>query len=148
MLKVNAVTHTDIVSESMDLAEMILQSQQFQQYEAAKSALRRDIEAQEMIWEFNKRKEEYEEVQRFGKYHPDYSRVSKEVRELKRKIDLYEPVALFKKAEKELETLLNDVSLIIAHAVSKSIKVPTGNPFFDSMSCSGGCGSGGKCGCK
>ncbi|RXI98127.1 YlbF family regulator [Anaerobacillus alkaliphilus] len=148
MLKLNAVTTTDIVSESLNLAEMIVQSQQFKQYEAAKTALRSDIEAQEMIWNFNKRKDEYEEVQRFGKYHPDYSRVSKEVRELKRKIDLCEPVALFKKSEKDLETLLNDVSLIIAHAVSKTIKVPTGNPFFDSMSCSGGCGTGGKCGCK
>ncbi|MCT8139048.1 YlbF family regulator [Anaerobacillus sp. CMMVII] len=142
------VTQTDILAQSFTLAEMIIQSQQFKQYEAAKSALRRDIDAQEMIWEFNKRKDEFEEVQRFGKYHPDYSRVSKEVRELKRKLDLYEPIALFKKSEKELEELLNEVSLIVAHSVSKTIKVPTGNPFFDSMSCSGGCASGGGCGCK
>lgn len=146
MLK--AVTHTDIISNSLTLAEMVLQSEQFKQYEIAKSALRRDIEAEEMIWKFNKRKDEFEEVQRFGKYHPDYSRVSKEVRELKRELDLYEPIALFKKAEKELEDLLNEVSLIIAHAVSENIKVPTGNPYFDSMSCSGGCASGGGCGCK
>lgn len=142
------VTHTDIISNSLTLAEMIIKSQQFSQYEAAKSTLRRDIDAQEMIWDFNKRKDDFEEVQRFGKYHPDYSQVSKEVRELKRKLDLYEPIAQFKKAEKELEELLNEVSLIVAHAVSKSIKVPTGNPYFDAMSCSGGCGSGGGCGCK
>lgn len=145
---VNTVTTTDIIAESLVLAEMILHSEQFKQYEAAKSTLRRDIYAQEQIWEFNKRKDEFEEVQRFGKYHPDYHRISKEVRELKRKIDLYEPIASFKKSEKQLEELLNEVSLLIAHAVSKTIKVPTGNPFFDSMSCSGGCGSGGKCGCK
>jgi cell fate (sporulation/competence/biofilm development) regulator YlbF (YheA/YmcA/DUF963 family) len=142
------VTRTDILSNSLTLAEMIIKSQQFFQYEAAKSTLRRDIIAQEMIWDFNKRKDDFEEVQRFGKYHPDYSQVSKEVREFKRKLDLYEPIAQFKKAEKELEELLNEVSMIVAHAVSKSIKVPTGNPYFDAMSCSGGCASGGGCGCK
>ena len=146
MLK--TVTHTDIISQSLTLAEMILQSEQYKQYEAAKSALRRNVDAQEMIWEFNKRKDDFEEVQRFGKYHPDYSRVSKEMREFKRKLDLYEPIALFKKSEKDLEELLNEVSAIVAHAVSKSIKVPTGNPYFDSMSCSGGCSTGGGCGCK
>ncbi|MEH7107983.1 YlbF family regulator, partial [Bacillus sp. JJ1764] len=31
-------------------------------------------------------------------------------------------------------------------AVSENIKVPTGNPFFDSGHGSG-CGSGGSCGC-
>ncbi len=146
MLK--AVTQTDIISESLTLAEMILQSEQYKQYEMAKQAVKSDLDAQEMIWEFNKRKNDFEEVQRFGKYHPDYSRVSKEVRELKRKLDLYDPIAEFKKSEKQLDELLNEVSLIVAHAVSEKIKVPTGNPFFDSMSCSGGCGSGGSCGCK
>ncbi len=144
----HVVTQTDIITQALTLAEMIIQSQQFKQYQASKCALQRDIHAQEMIWEFNKCKDEYEEAQRFGDYYPDYQRLEKEVRELKRRLDLYQPIALYKKSEKDLEQLLNEVSLIIAHAVSKSIKVPTGNPFFDSMSCSSGCSSGGNCGCK
>ncbi|OIJ09784.1 regulator [Anaerobacillus arseniciselenatis] len=142
------VTHTDIISESLTLAEMILKSEQYKQYEIAKQAVKSDIDAQEMIWEFTKRKNDFEEVQRFGKYHPDYDRVSKEVRELKRKLDLYDPIAKFKKSEKQLDELLSEISLMVAHAVSEKIKVPTGNPFFDSMSCGGGCGTGGSCGCK
>lgn len=145
MLK--TVTHTDIISESMTLADMIIQSQIYHEFDLAKEALQRDLAGQEMIWELMKRKEDFEEVERFGKYHPDYSRVSKEARELKRKLDLYEPIANFKKKEKELETLLNELSLIVAYSVSDTIKVPTGNPFFDAMSCSGGCSTGGSCGC-
>lgn len=145
MLK--TVTHTDIISESMTLADMIIQSQIYHEFDLAKEALQRDLAGQEMIRELMKRKEDFEEVERFGKYHPDYSRVSKEARELKRKLDLYEPIANFKKKEKELETLLNELSLIVAYSVSDTIKVPTGNPFFDAMSCSGGCSTGGSCGC-
>ncbi|OIJ17725.1 regulator [Anaerobacillus alkalidiazotrophicus] len=146
MLKV--ATHTEIITDSMTLADMILQSEQYHKYKSTKKALQMDFTAEEMIWEFNKLKDKFEEVQRFGKYHPDYANVSKEVREMKRKLDLYDPIASFKKAEKQLEELLNEISLIIAHAVSDKIKVPTGNPFFDSMSCGGGCGAGGSCGCK
>jgi cell fate (sporulation/competence/biofilm development) regulator YlbF (YheA/YmcA/DUF963 family) len=92
-------------------------------------------------------KDSYEEVQRFGKYHPDYDKVSTEIRQVKREIDLLPSISAFKKAEKELEALLNEISEVIARTVSDTIKVPTGNPFFDNMSCSGGCGSGGGCSC-
>lgn len=145
---IKTVTNTDILTQSYVMAEMVLASEIYMQYKNTKAIVQSDIQAQEMIWDFNKRKDEFEEVQRFGKYHPDYNRVSKEVRELKRNLDLYDPIAQFKKAEKQLDELLSEISLIVAHAVSDKIKVPTGNPFFDSMSCSGGCGSGGSCGCN
>lgn len=145
MLK--TITQTDTILESMTLSDMIIQSDIYHEYIDAKGTLHRDLTAQELIWDFSKRKEDFDEVQRFGKYHPDYSRVSKEVREIKRKLDLYEPIADFKKKEKRLDELLIEVSSIIAYAVSENIKVPTGNPFFDSKSCSGGCSTGGSCGC-
>ncbi|WNF35575.1 YlbF family regulator [Bacillaceae bacterium IKA-2] len=141
------VTEMDTILESMALSDMIIQSDIYHEYIEAMDTLYKDLTAQQLIWDFSKRKDDFEEVERFGKYHPDYRRVSKEVRELKRKLDLYEPIANFKKMENQLEGLLIEVSSIIAHAVSEDIKVPTGNPFFDAMSCSGGCSTGGSCGC-
>jgi cell fate (sporulation/competence/biofilm development) regulator YlbF (YheA/YmcA/DUF963 family) len=138
----------DILDQADILTSMILQSETFAQYKSCKHRLRQNSEAQSLMHKFVKMKEQYEEVQRFGKYHPDYTKVSTEVRELKRTVDLQEDVAAFKKAERELEELLNQVGRIIADSVSKLIKVPTGNPFFDAISCSGGCGSGGSCGCS
>ncbi|MET3505159.1 YlbF family regulator [Halalkalibacter oceani] len=137
----------ELMEETDALSQAILLSEPFSEYKRAKNELQEDKEAQECIRRFNAVKEQYEDVQRFGKYHPDYKRISTEIRERKREMDVMPTVVAFKKAERELESLLNEVSEIIAHAVSPTIKVPTGNPFFDSMSCSGGCGSGGSCSC-
>ncbi|MCM3713077.1 YlbF family regulator [Alkalihalobacillus oceani] len=137
----------ELMEETDALSQAILLSEPFSEYKRAKNELQEDKEAQECIRRFNAVKEQYEDVQRFGKYHPDYKRISTEIRERKREMDVMPTVVAFKKAERELESLLNEVSEIIARAVSPTIKVPTGNPFFDSMSCSGGCGSGGSCSC-
>ncbi|TSB46303.1 YlbF family regulator [Alkalicoccobacillus porphyridii] len=141
------IQEMELLEETQLLADVIIQSETFVEYMEAKKQLSGNEEAQRLIADFNRKKEQHEEVQRFGRYHPDYDQVSKDIRELKRKMDKHEYVKVFKKAEKELEGLLNEVSGIIAHSVSDTIKVPTGNPFFDSMSCSGGCGSGKGCSC-
>lgn len=138
---------SDVLFKANELTEMLLQSEAFLQYRELQQQLREDKEAQRLIKQFNEWKERYEEVERFGVYHPDYKMVSTEVRQAKRTLDLHEVVANFKKAELELEEWLNEVSRLIASAVSASIKVPTGNPFFDQSGCSG-CGSGGGCACK
>ncbi|MFA8437610.1 YlbF family regulator [Pueribacillus sp. YX66] len=138
----------EVIENSELLATYIAQSEIAINYKRTKKALNEDVDAQLLIAQFIQMKEKYEEVQRFGKYHPDFHNVSKEMRELKRKLDLHESIAQFKKAEAGLEQLLNEVSRIIADAVSPHIKVPTGNPFFDNRSCQGGCGVGGSCGCR
>jgi len=136
-----------LFEESLSLAEMVSNSSIAIAYRESKNILEQDTEAQNMIARFAQIKEKYDEVQRFGKYHPDYHTVSTEIRTFKRELDFHEKIAQFKKAERELEKLLMECSRIIADSVSEQIKVPTGNPFFDESSCSGGCGSGGSCGC-
>jgi cell fate (sporulation/competence/biofilm development) regulator YlbF (YheA/YmcA/DUF963 family) len=136
-----------LLEESMLLAEMVSKSSIAQIYRSSKYLLEKDKNAQKLIDDFSEMKEKYDEVQRFGKYHPDFHKISSEVRTLKRELDFHDTIAAFKKAEKELENLLIECSRILAYSVSEQIKVPTGNPFFDESSCSGGCGSGGSCGC-
>ncbi|UII57291.1 YlbF family regulator [Cytobacillus spongiae] len=135
-----------ILERAEQLAGFILQSEVVENYRLCLAKLQ-NKDTQGKIAEFSKAKELYEEVQRFGKYHPDYKKVMMDIRVLKREVDLDENVANFKVAENELQAMLDEVSMIIGHSVSKNVKVPTGNPFFDS-SCSGGCGSGGSCGCS
>lgn len=135
---------TNILLETDQLARLIVQSEEAKQFQLTKKNLAQDMEAQKLIKEFIEKKEQYEEVERFGKFHPDYKRIKTEMREAKRRLDLNAQVAQFKKAERELENILNDVSKIIANAVSEQIKVPTGNPFWDTQGCGGkGCGKGG-----
>jgi cell fate (sporulation/competence/biofilm development) regulator YlbF (YheA/YmcA/DUF963 family) len=136
------------IQESAEiLAAQILQSDVAEEYRRCLYKLQSDKDTQHKVREFNKMKELYEEVQRFGRYHPDYKRVMKEIRELKRDMDMDENVAGFRRAEKDLQELLDQVSVLIGRSVSENVKVPTGNPFFDSA-CGGGCGSGGSCGCS
>jgi cell fate (sporulation/competence/biofilm development) regulator YlbF (YheA/YmcA/DUF963 family) len=138
----------EILEKAEELASMILHSDIADDYRKCLYTLQNDPVAQNLISEFTRCKERYEEVQRFGKYHPDYKVVSKDIRELKRAVDLNKTIFAFKKAENNLQAVLDEISVQLGTAISEHIKVPSGNPYFDSMSCGGGCGSGGGCGCK
>lgn len=137
-----------ILENAEQIAKMINQSEIAAYYRSCLDKLKKSENTQKKIRDFVQMKEKYEEVQRFGSYHPDYKKVTKELREVKRVLDLDEHVAEFRRAENELQSLLDEVSVIIGRAVSDNIKVPVGNPFFDSLSNCGGCGSGGSCGCS
>ncbi|WP_075981042.1 YlbF family regulator [Bacillus massilinigeriensis] len=137
-----------ILDEANELAKMILESDVAENYRTHLYRMKTNKSTQQKIQAFVKMKDLYEEVQRFGRYHPDYKKVMMSIRETKREMDLDEHVANFKKAENDLQSLLDEVSVIVGHSVSEHIKVPTGNPFFESSCSSGGCGSGGSCGCS
>ena len=139
----------ELLDESDHVANMVLQSDVAENYRQCLYRLNKDSHAQALIAEFVKIKEQYEDVQRFGKYHPDYKTITRQVRDVKRQVDLHATIAAFKKAVSELQKLLDEISVILGQAVSEHVKVPTGNPFFDTgSSCGGGCGSGGSCGCS
>jgi cell fate (sporulation/competence/biofilm development) regulator YlbF (YheA/YmcA/DUF963 family) len=138
-----------LLDEAEQLASLVLKSEPAEEYRRSFYRLKNDKDAQQLISQFAKTKDLYEDVQRFGKYHPDYRKISKDMRDIKRELDLNQSVFNFKKAENELQALLDEISVQVGQAVSVNIKVPTGNPFFDTgSSCGGGCGSGGGCGCK
>lgn len=143
------IESVNLIDEAELLGSLVVESEIAEDYRRTLNTLNKDKSAQKVIAKFVEIKDLYEDVQRFGKYHPDYKEITKAMREAKRELDLHDAVIAFKKAEKELQTLLDEISAELGRAVSQHIKVPTGNPFFDTgSSCGGGCGSGGGCGCK
>jgi cell fate (sporulation/competence/biofilm development) regulator YlbF (YheA/YmcA/DUF963 family) len=142
------IERMEILDSADELSQWILNSDVAENYRKSLYKLRNNNETQRKIQIFTRMKESYEEVQRFGRYHPDYKTVMKEIRELKRDMDMDDNVAEFRRAENELQDLLDKVSQIIGYSVSKNVKVPTGNPFFSGSSCGGGCGTSGGCGCS
>ena len=138
----------EILQKAEELALMISQSEIGENYFVCLYKLQNDAVAQEKIQSFVSMKERFEEVQRFGKYHPDYKYVNLETRTRKREMDMHPSVIAFKQAENKLQEVLDEISFIVAQAVSPHIKTPGGNPFFESGCSSGGCGSGGSCGCS
>ena len=140
-----------ILDEADVLSAMILSSEQAQNLRVAYQSVYENPALVEQIRAFSRLKEHYEDVQRFGKYHPDYHIIMKRIREEKRALDLNEAIAQLKLAENDYQDLLDEVSLLIGKSVSDAVKVPVSNAFFaaSASSCStGGCGSGGSCGCS
>ena len=138
-----------ITDSAEELSRMILQSEQAEQYRQAYHAVYDNKELADEIIAFARLKDLYEEVQRFGKYHPDYKDVMKRIRVDKRKLDMNEQIAELRLAENEMQDLIDQVSFIIGRSVSEAVKIPSSNPFFSSdSSCGGSCGTGGSCSCS
>ena len=139
----------EITDFADELSQMILQSEQADLYREAYRSVYNDKNLAGDIQAFARLKDQYEEVLRFGKYHPEYTRVMKQIRVDKRQLDLNEKVANLRLMENELQDLMDQVSFIIGRSVSEAVKIPSSNPFFSSdSSCGGSCGTGGGCSCS
>lgn len=133
----------DLLDHAEQFGAMIRESDVMAAYKEAKYELDHDEHAQSLIKAFNHIKEEYEEVQRFGRYHPDYNDIMKAVRTTKREMDMNDKVAAYKVAKRNVQKLLDEISEYIALSISDQIKVPK-----EGAALADGCGSGGACGCK
>ncbi|HLR22860.1 MAG TPA: YlbF family regulator [Pseudogracilibacillus sp.] len=139
----------DVLDETDKIINMINHSDVMHQYKEANNAMKEDEEAQRLIRAFSHMKDQYDDVQRFGHYHPDYHTIMKEVRSAKRQMDMHHTVAAFKVQERNLQRFLDEISECIAGSASEHIMVPKdGAALTDSGCSSGGCGSGGSCGCQ
>ncbi|NAP01155.1 YlbF family regulator, partial [Halomonas sp. MG34] len=102
--------YVDILDRSELLGKMVLDSDVMESYNNSLQELNEDKEAQRLIKAFKDIKVHYEDVQRFGRYHPDYNDIMKRVRSVKREMDMNEKVATFKIAERNLQKLLDEIS--------------------------------------
>lgn len=141
---IGTLDFVNVLDRSELLGNMIIKSAEMEVYKKARKELDEDNEAQKLIKAFTDIKNDYEDVQRFGRYHPDYNEIMRNVRMRKREMDMNEKVAQFKIAERNLQKLLDEISQTIAHSVSNQIKVPIDGAALTD----GGCGHGGACGCK
>src|SRR5690554_5853514 len=116
--------YVSILDNAEKLGEMVFQSEVMEDYLEKKLEMEQDAEAQKLIKAFNHIKDHYEDIQRFGRYHPDYQEIMKKVRSTKRAMDMHDTVAAFKVAERNLQSLLDEISSYVATSVSEQIKVP------------------------
>ncbi|RLL45217.1 YlbF family regulator [Oceanobacillus piezotolerans] len=142
---IGTLEYVEILDHSEKLGKMVLESDVMEAYTQSKIALNQDEEAKKLIKAFNDMKSHYEDIQRFGRYHPDYNEIMKKVRYTKREMDMHEKVASFKIAERNLQKLLDEISQYVALSVSEQVKAPKDGAAFTDSGC--GCGSGGACGC-
>lgn len=135
-----------ILDEIENLSDMIVQSEVYQNYQYAKENLENDDEAHLLYQAFLKSKDQYDDVMRLGKYHPDYKRIMMETRQRKRAYEMLPVVMEYKTKEVALQNLIDEVLTKIAFAVSENVKIEAGNPFFQTGH--NGCATGGSCNCS
>lgn len=140
-IEAQALDMATLLMKAYDIGDMINASYEVEQYLYWKQLVDRDDDVQALVKKLQQKKELHEEVQRFGHFHPDYHAALDEVKKVQAEIDALPVVKQFKAAEERLDDLLYEVSSLIAHAVSDTIKVPSNK--LDATV--GGCASGGKC---
>lgn len=128
----------EILMEAYQLADRINDSEEVRRYLELRERLDADPEVRRLIGEFRRKKEKFEEAQRFGHFHPDYHAAKEEAESFQEKMARHPLIAEFLQAEEQLDRLLNEVSRTIAHAVSESVRVPVNDPRpIKRRSCSG-----------
>src|SRR5690606_17255874 len=113
---------------AQQLAVRINESEEVKRYLHVKERMDADPEVQRLIREFQRKKEKFEEAQRFGHFHPDYHAAKAEAESFQEKMAQHPLIAEFLQAEEQLDWLLNEVSRTIAHAASESVRVPVNDP--------------------
>ena len=103
-----------------------------QTYKKLQQEIKTNSEIIELINKFEKAKEAYADVERYGKYHPDYKMVSQQLIEAKSNLFQNPYIKEFKKCEREIQLILDDIAQKISRVVEFKIN--------KNKSC--GCGSG------
>ena len=132
MIKV--LNNTDYIELCEAIGDEILSLPVFQMYKKLQHEMNHNQEIIQLINEFEKAKELYADVERYGgKYHPDYKEVSQRLIDTKSNLYQNASVKEFKACEKEIQSILDEISNYISQAVEVTVKTKT-------KSC--GCGRG------
>lgn len=115
---------TELLLDAYELAERIKQSDEVDQYLLSQQHMQADPEASELIRGFHRLKEQFEEVTRFGIFHPNYHEAKERAIAYQTQLNGHPQIAQFLQAEEALNRLLFDVSKTLAHVVSDEVKVP------------------------
>lgn len=130
-----------VLMKAYHLGDMINSSAEVADYLYWKDFLDQDPEVKALVKKLERKKELFDECQRFGHFHPDYHKALDEVKEIELELEKIESVVKFKASETKLDELLYEISTTIAYSVSDTIKVPSNNP----LPSEGGCSTGGSC---
>lgn len=124
-----------------DLSKKINESQLVASYVESYFEMKGDTEVDQIKADFIKAKEDFEKVEAYGKYAPDFKEKRRAVRKVKRVLDTNELVSEFKYNETSLQNMLDYVTFDIATSISEEIKIDAGNPFFEfaKRGCGGSC---------
>lgn len=140
---------SEIILNAYELADMIKESYEVEQYLQDKQTIEKDPEIIQLKKKLKQKKELYEETQRFGNYHPSFYETRDNVKKTLEDINKNPKVKKFREAEDKLNQLLYDISGKLAESISKSIMVVKDDNIIKEDYCLTGnctaCGLKGNC---
>lgn len=113
-----------VIQRVYDLVDEIKSKKEYIRLKELKKKLDTNELIKNLILDFNKAKEKYSEVSKYGKHHPDLEKVRNTLAQSKSALFTNEIVSEYKKLEKEIQKLLDEISRKIAQSVSLKIKHP------------------------
>lgn len=124
-----------------DLSEKLIDSQLVNSYVASYFEMDKSQEVEILKRDFVKAKEDFEKIEAYGSYAPDFKEKRRAVRKMKRQLDTNKLVGDFKYNETSFQNMLDYLTFDIANSVSEGMKVDAGNPFFEfaKQGCGGSC---------
>ncbi len=114
----------EIIEKTYELVEEIKQKKDYKRLLELHQIIETDSTIQELINTFIKYNDKYEEVTKYGKYHPDLKKVQQEFSSAKEKLYTNVIVKEYKNLENKLQKELNIISKEIAISISQKIKHP------------------------
>lgn len=131
----------ELEDQLLEVSKQISQSALLEDYVTSYIGLDEDQDVLKLIKTFEEQRDQFERIEAYGNYAPDFKEKRRNLRKAKRALDTNDRVADFKMNETSLQNLLDYVSLDIAKSISEDIKVDAGNPFFEfaSRGCGGSC---------
>lgn len=110
----------ELCDKSVLFANEVMESPEFKELQEIKELISTTIV--DLLEEFKKAKEKYEEVQKYGTYHPDYRKVKLELVKAKEALYTNSLVIRYKELEKIIQEKLNIAANEIAKAISINVK--------------------------
>lgn len=119
-----------LLEQADRLAAAVAASPVFAAYQKQARLLAADQHAQQQIAALQTLKADYQQIQAYGQHAPGYRQLRRKLQQKTRAVMLLPAVAAFKRAEMDLQTALDDISVQLASSISSDVKVDTGNPFY------------------
>jgi cell fate (sporulation/competence/biofilm development) regulator YlbF (YheA/YmcA/DUF963 family) len=118
------IMETRVLDKTYDLVEEIKQTKDYNRLLELDKILKTDPTLIVLIESFNRIKEKYDDVSKYGKYHPDLKSVQLELAKQKEEVYTNPIIKEYKQLEKDLQNRLDQISKEIANCVSSKIKHP------------------------
>ena len=110
----------ELCEKSTNFAHEIMETKEFKELLELKEKISKTIP--DILDEFKKAKEKYEEVSKYSVYHPDLEKVRARLVKAKEALYTNSLVVRYKELEKEIQQKLNLIAQEIAEVISANIK--------------------------